>query len=58
MTEKKAVTKKVVTPKKATINPDAMGVIAAILMTKGYPTAAALENAKIILEDANELVGK
>lgn len=57
MTEKK-VTKKVVTPKKATINPDAMGVIAAILMTKGHPTASALENAKIILEDANELIGK
>jgi len=52
MTEKKTTTKKV------TLNPEAIAVVAAILMTKGTPTNAALENAKIIVEAANELAGK
>ena len=57
MTEKK-VTKKITATKKATINPDAIAVVAAILITKGTPMAAAVENAKIIVENCNALVGE
>jgi hypothetical protein len=56
-TEKKKVVKKVA-PSKPTINPDAVAVVAALLMHKGAPTQAALENAKLIVEKANELVGE
>lgn len=55
MTEMKKTTKKTAT-KKDTINPDLIAVVAAILMTKGTPMQAALENAKLMLELSGELV--
>jgi hypothetical protein len=57
MTEKKVMKKPVATPK-ATINPDAVAIVAAILMTKGTPMAAAVENAKLVVENCNAIVGK
>jgi hypothetical protein len=59
--EKKAPVKKAntsTTPtKKATTNGDVVAIVSAILITKGTPQQAALENAKIIVEKAHELVG-
>lgn len=55
MTEKK-VTKKV-TPKKPELNADVVAIVTAILLTKMTNTQAAMENAKMIVESVNELVG-
>ena len=56
MTEKK-VTKKAAT-KKDTINKDVVAIVTAILLTKMTNTQAAIENAKLIVEGVNELVGE
>jgi hypothetical protein len=52
-------TKKTTVSKSSTPTLDAktVAIVATILIHKGTPTQAALENAKFIVEKANELVG-
>lgn len=57
MTNEKKVTKKVAT-KKATINPDTVAVVAAILLTKMTSQEAAIQNAQRIVEQAYGIIGE
>lgn len=57
MTNEKKVTKKVAT-KKDTVNADIVAVVAAILLTKQNNVPSAIQNAKLIVEEVNELVGQ
>ena len=54
--EKKVTPKKTTATKKATVNEDVVAIVAAILMTKNNTQRSAIENAKIIVEEVNELV--
>jgi hypothetical protein len=55
-TEKKVTPKKTAATKKDTVNEDVVAIVAAILMTKNNTQRSAIENAKIIVEEVNELV--
>lgn len=55
MTEVKQKAKPAPRDAVAQVNPDVIAVVAAILSTKGVPTAAAIEQAKFILEKSHEL---
>ena len=57
-TEKKVTPKKTTATKKATVNSDIVAIVAAILLTKQNNVPSAIQNAKLIVEEVNELVGQ
>jgi len=57
MTTPKKTTPKAGDEQRYKLDPNTLAIVAALLMHRGAPQQAALENAKHIMEKVNELIG-